>query len=92
MNTDRGGRLAARRAQIMDALRRLREGGAVRSSGGDWAVTAADHDIGGDAEVEAPPEHVPGVGDVPRHGPGPRILRRADGSEYTTDDPNVGPN
>lgn len=91
MGTNRE-RWAARRAQLLEALRRLREGGPARSSGGGWAVTAADRNIDGDAEPEAPPERVPGIGDVPSHGPGPRTLRRADGSTYTTDDPNVGPN
>jgi hypothetical protein len=40
----------------------------------------------------APSEFLPGVGEVSRHQPGPRILRREDGSEYTTTDPDVGPN
>jgi hypothetical protein len=79
----------------MDALRRLRQGGDRPSGTGGAhgrAYTAADRDIGGDVDSEAPPEYVPGIGDLPRHRPGPRTLRRADGSEYTTDDPNVGPN
>jgi hypothetical protein len=89
VSTDKG-RWAERRAQLMDALRRLGQG-RDRPSGSGRAYTAADHDIG-DTDPEAPPEHVPGIGDLPRYGPGSRTLRRSDGSEYTTDDPNVGPN